>query len=576
MEPLRGGDPTQVGRYQTKGRLGTGGMGVVFLAEGPRGTVALKLVRPDLGDDASFRARFRREVQASFRVSSAYTAKLIDFDTETDRPWMATEFVEGPSLEQLVAQRGPLGADEQLSLARGLAQALVAIHDEDVIHRDLKPGNVLMTPAGPKVIDFGIAAAADAARITTHGLMVGSPGWLAPEQIETGAASPASDIFAFGLVLCFAASGEPPFGTGTTEALLFRAMNSAPNVPLDQLARPLHRPVLAAISRDPGHRPAAPDLVAYLSEPAAPSPTVVSKAPEPAAAAQAAPAQPLSSPPQPPATDPPHPPPPPGYPPPVPPPAEPPPPWSPSPPGPIPARSRPGWVLPVAVAAVLAVIGGVVGLIIGLGGSSTKAGPTPSPSVSTSTSPLPTPTPTLGAAERATLASAALVRPGDFPGTTRSTERTAISLPCNVADAKVPDGTTLRGLFTKSSGTNNGDYVSETVAVFPTVAEAQDAFSTIQGRLDGCHGYTSTYQNETDVVTIAEGPLSFGAGDESVYVGERFTPSNYKGSATGTGTALVRRGAVIVRLLSEYHYQADGVRARSLARVLVGRVAAAG
>lgn len=254
---LRSGDPTQVGRYQVLSRIGGGGMGMVYLAEGPRGTVALKLVRPELGDDPHFRARFRREVQASFRVGGVCTVRLLDFDTEADQPWMATEYVNGPSLTELIEAGGPLPAQKQLALAVGLAEGLQSIHDEDVVHRDLKPSNVLCAETGPKVIDFGIAAAADAAPMTRSGLMVGSPGWLSPEQITTGRATAASDVFALGCILVYAASGEQPFGTGTAEALFYRVINHGPNIDFDRLAPSLHDLVRQATAQDPAQRPTA-------------------------------------------------------------------------------------------------------------------------------------------------------------------------------------------------------------------------------------------------------------------------------------------------------------------------------
>ena len=261
---LRSGDPTHVGRYEVQGRIGGGGMGMVYLAEGPRGTVALKLVRPELGDDPHFRARFRREVQASFRVSGVCTVRLLDFDTEAEQPWMATEYVDGPSLTELIEAGGPLPPTKQLALAVGLAEGLKSIHDEDVVHRDLKPSNVLCAVTGPKVIDFGIAAAADAAPITRSGLMVGSPGWLSPEQITTGRASAASDIFAWGCVLAYAAGGEQPFGTGTAEALFYRVLNQGPTIDFDKLHPALHDLVRQATAQDPAQRPSARALLEAL------------------------------------------------------------------------------------------------------------------------------------------------------------------------------------------------------------------------------------------------------------------------------------------------------------------------
>ena len=266
-DPLREGDPARIGRYRLLGRLGAGGMGVVYLAENRKGgRAALKLIRHELADDASFRSRFRREVQASFRVSGMCTARLIDFDTEADQPWMATEYVEGPPLDSLVDTRGPLGPDQQIALAVGLAEALVAIHEEDVVHRDLKPANVLCPESGPKIIDFGIATAADAVPLTRHGMVIGSPGWITPEQLLTGEATPASDVFAWGCLTAFAASGQQPYGSGRVETVFWRVINQPPFVDRQRLIPPLQELVDAATARDPEQRPTSTGLLERLLE----------------------------------------------------------------------------------------------------------------------------------------------------------------------------------------------------------------------------------------------------------------------------------------------------------------------
>lgn len=266
VDPLRDNDPARVGRYRLLGRLGAGGMGVVYLAENRKGRAALKLIRRELADDASFRSRFRREVQASFRVSGMCTARLIDFDTEADQPWMATEYVDGPPLDSLVNSRGPLGPDQQLALAVGLAEALVAIHEEDVVHRDLKPANVLCPDTGPKIIDFGVATAADAVPMTQHGIVIGSPGWITPEQLLTGEASPASDVFAWGCITAFAASAQQPYGSGRIEAVFWRVINQPPFVDRQRLIPPLRDLVDAATVREPDQRPSATVLLERLLE----------------------------------------------------------------------------------------------------------------------------------------------------------------------------------------------------------------------------------------------------------------------------------------------------------------------
>jgi stress response protein SCP2/predicted Ser/Thr protein kinase len=264
VDPLQPADPPSVGRYQLTGRLGVGGMGVVYRAEGRRGAVALKVVRPELAQDLSFRARFRREVQSCFRVSSAFTARLVDFDTEASAPWMATEFVEGEPLDQLVERTGPLGPEAQIALAAGLAESLVAIHAEDVVHRDLKPANVMCTESGPKVIDFGIATAGDALPMTQVGMVIGSPGWITPEQLLTGEASPASDVFAWGCLIAYAASGVQPYGSGQIQTVFWRVLNQPPYIDRARLSPLLCELVDEAVGYEAAGRPDAAQLLDRL------------------------------------------------------------------------------------------------------------------------------------------------------------------------------------------------------------------------------------------------------------------------------------------------------------------------
>ncbi|MCK9903446.1 serine/threonine protein kinase [Parafrankia colletiae] len=264
IQPPRPGEPTTLGRHRVIGRLGSGGMGVVYLADGPFGKVAVKLVREELADDPDFRRRFQREVQACFRVGGTRTVRLVDFELDADRPWLATEFVDAPNLATHIRTIGRLGEDDQITLATGLAEALLSIHASGLIHRDLKPSNVLWTPHGPKVIDFGIAAAADAAALTVSGQFVGTPGWHSPEQVSGQDATPATDVFAWGAILCFAATGEPPFGSGPAPAVLHRVLLAEPTIDLDALAAPLHGPVTSSLARDPAERPTAVDLLTAL------------------------------------------------------------------------------------------------------------------------------------------------------------------------------------------------------------------------------------------------------------------------------------------------------------------------
>jgi hypothetical protein len=238
-------------------------MGVVYLGTARDGTrAAVKVLRPELADNQAFRVRFRREVAILARVQGLCTVRVIEADTESTRPFLATEYADGPTLAEYVSQHGPLGPDLLNGLAVGLTEALAAIHAAGVIHRDLKPGNVLLTPYGPKVIDFGIAQALDSTAITRTGMTVGSPGFMAPEQV-LGEAGPPADVFCWGLTVSYAATGHLPFGTGPTDAVLYRLMHTTPD--LSQLPTPLRRLVEAALARDPAGRPAARDLLLLVT-----------------------------------------------------------------------------------------------------------------------------------------------------------------------------------------------------------------------------------------------------------------------------------------------------------------------
>jgi serine/threonine protein kinase len=226
MEPLTSDDPGEVAGYRLRARLGSGGMGRVYLAFTPGGrAVALKVVRPELGDDRDFRSRFRQEVEAARRVHGLYTAQVLDADPAAARPWLVTAYVPGPSLHDAVASHGPMPEPTVFVLMAGVAEALAAIHGAGVVHRDLKPSNVLLAPDGPRVIDFGIARAADATALTGSGVRVGSPHFMAPEQVEGRALSPAVDVFALGSLAAYAAGGRPPFGEGNEVAVLYRVLH---------------------------------------------------------------------------------------------------------------------------------------------------------------------------------------------------------------------------------------------------------------------------------------------------------------------------------------------------------------
>ena len=242
-------------------------MGVVYLASGQDGRpVALKVLRPEMADDAEFRTRFSREVTALTRVRGMCTVRVIDADTTSARPFLVTEYAEGPSLAEYVDSRGPMDPQMLYGLATGLAEALTAIHAAGIVHRDLKPSNVLLTGGGPKVIDFGIAQMLDATAVTRAGMTVGSAGYMAPEQIM-GRAGTAADIFSWAVTIAYAASGQPPFGTGTSEVILYRILHEKPNIAAVPPA--LHAQVAAAIDKDPHARPTAPELLSQLTRTAA-------------------------------------------------------------------------------------------------------------------------------------------------------------------------------------------------------------------------------------------------------------------------------------------------------------------
>ena len=261
--PLQQTDPPRVGGYRLVARLGAGGMGVVYLAETRDGQpVAVKVLRPELADNPEFRARFGREVTALTRIQGICTVRVIEADTEAPKPFLVTEYADGPSLSEYVDARGPLDPQMLYGLATGLAEALTAIHAAGIVHRDLKPSNVLLTAAGPKVIDFGIAQALDTTSLTRTGITVGSAGFMAPEQI-TGRAGTAADIFTWAVTVAFAAGGKAPFGTGPSDAIMYRIMHAAPDI---SAAPPGLRPLVeAALAKDPQARPTAPQLLAELT-----------------------------------------------------------------------------------------------------------------------------------------------------------------------------------------------------------------------------------------------------------------------------------------------------------------------
>ena len=260
MEPLAAGDPWQVGVYRLRARLGSGGMGRVFLGYSPAGrAVAVKVIHPELAKDPSFRTRFRREVASARAVSGAYTAPVTAAGPDDDPPWLATAFVPGPSLAGVIAAAGPLPEPSLWKLTAGLVEALQAVHAAGLVHRDLKPGNVLLATDGPRVIDFGISAAFEGTRMTSTGLIVGTPSFMSPEQAEGARVGPESDVFSLGCVIVFAATGASAFGDGQLAAVLYRVVHTQPV--LDGVPGGMREIAAACLAKKPADRPTLAWLV---------------------------------------------------------------------------------------------------------------------------------------------------------------------------------------------------------------------------------------------------------------------------------------------------------------------------
>ena len=261
--PLRPDDPTRIGHYRLTARLGSGGMGVVYLGVAWDGSpVAVKVLRPELADDKEFRRRFGREVAALVRVKGVCTVRVIEADSQSSTPFVVTEYAQGPSLSEHIDKYGSVGPEMLFGLATGLAEALTVIHAAGIMHRDLKPSNIILTDAGPKVIDFGIARRQDTTAMTKTGMMIGSMGFMAPEQIS-GRPGPEADIFAWGVTVAYAATGRSPFGAGNTHSVLYRIMyGDADITTVPDSLRPL---VEAALAKDPQSRPTAQQLLDRLT-----------------------------------------------------------------------------------------------------------------------------------------------------------------------------------------------------------------------------------------------------------------------------------------------------------------------
>jgi hypothetical protein len=264
MEPLSANDPRRVGEFQMRARLGVGGMGRVYLGFSPAGrAVAVKVVHPELARDQQFIGRFRQEVAAARAVSGIYTAPVVTAGLDDDPPWLATVFIPGPSLATVISSRGQLPEAAAWRLAAGLAEALQAVHACGLVHRDLKPANVLLAPDGPHVIDFGISRALDGTTLTAKGMVVGTPGFMSPEQAGGAQVGPASDVFSLGCVLAYAAAGIQPFGEGSAPAVLYRVVSGQPN--LASIPSGLREIVAACLAKNPADRPALAALASMIS-----------------------------------------------------------------------------------------------------------------------------------------------------------------------------------------------------------------------------------------------------------------------------------------------------------------------
>ncbi|MEU8819647.1 serine/threonine-protein kinase [Actinoplanes sp. NPDC048796] len=264
MKPLRTHDPRALGDYELLGLLGEGGMGAVYLAQDRGGrTVAVKIIRAEFAAQVEFRGRFRSEVQRARQVPPFCTAAVLDADPDHETPYLVVEYIDGPDLADRVTRDGPLGDGGLYSVAVGVATALVAIHGAGVIHRDLKPRNVLLAPGFPKVIDFGIARALEStSEHTRTDQVVGTLSYMAPERLDGGAVTPAVDVFAWGVLVAYAATGRTPFAADTPTATAVRILTAAPD--LTGLPDDLHEVVGRALTKNPAERPSAQDLLDAL------------------------------------------------------------------------------------------------------------------------------------------------------------------------------------------------------------------------------------------------------------------------------------------------------------------------
>lgn len=326
MEPLRDRDPRELGGFRMLGRLGYGGMGVAYLAEKAGSWGVVKVIRSDLADSPTFRARLQRELEAMDRARGPFTAEVLASDLTSDPAWFAMEFIPGANLARFIAENGVMSSAELRAFALDLARAMSHVHARGIIHRDIKPSNVMMSPSGPKLIDFGVAGIDEGTNLTKTGSVVGSTGWLAPEQITGDSITTASDVHAWALSVLFASTGIPPFGNDTSATAMYRVLEKTPDIPAS-IGQPLRDLLAAAVKKEPSYRPTLDQITASLeagtTEQWTPEPDVAEFR-EPVAAAQ----------------------------------------------------RRPGWVIPVGIGATITVVALVLILIAAFGTTSDSEAPT--------------------------------------------------------------------------------------------------------------------------------------------------------------------------------------------------------